>query len=417
MLDRAASSLLALDISTMFIVATCVSTLLGTFLLFAWMQDRVRALAWWGCAYLVGGFSVAIWSIESAISPPLPQGFANALLFVSCGMIWSAARLFHGREVLWGALAAGATVWMIASMFPAFVESTAARMLLSSLIVASYTFLTSKELWSERRRHLLRRWPAVFVPILHGGIFLSPVVLSNVLPSDGALMGLTSGWMAVFVLETMLYVVGTAFIGLVMAKEHVVNLHKDAASTDDLTGLLNRRGFLEAAEAMIKQRAPQAEPVSVLMFDLDHFKSINDRFGHGVGDKALRLFGASANASLRTSDILGRLGGEEFAAILPGTVADAAIAAERVRRSFAAAGASLGGCPLDATVSVGVAGGVPGTDMATLLARADAALYRAKNNGRNCVELATDVPVVAAEGTPTAIGWQPKAPMSAPQAA
>jgi len=70
------------------------------------MQDRVRALAWWGSAYLVGGFSVAIWSVEGTLSPPLPPGFASALLFVSCGMIWNAARLFHGRPVLWGALVA-----------------------------------------------------------------------------------------------------------------------------------------------------------------------------------------------------------------------------------------------------------------------------------------------------------------------
>jgi len=97
-----AQSLIALDISTLFVVATCVTALLGLFLLFAWMQERVRALAWWGCAYLIGGFSVALWSVESMISPPLPAGFANALLFISCGMIWNAARLFHGRRVLWG---------------------------------------------------------------------------------------------------------------------------------------------------------------------------------------------------------------------------------------------------------------------------------------------------------------------------
>src|SRR6185295_11238401 len=150
---------------------------------------------------LLGGFSVAIWSIEPLISPPLPTGFANAMLFISCGMIWNAARLFHGRKVLWGALAAGATVWLVACMFDSFAEWTVARIVLSSVIVASYTFLTSMELWRERHRHLLRRWPAIFVPMAHGAVFLCPIPLTGLLPSDGGIVRLASGWIAVFVLE------------------------------------------------------------------------------------------------------------------------------------------------------------------------------------------------------------------------
>ena len=93
MLVSASTAPLALDVTTLFVVATCITALLGLFLLSAWMQERIRALAWWGTAYLLGGFSVAIWSIEGLISPPLPPGTANALLFVACGMIWSAARI------------------------------------------------------------------------------------------------------------------------------------------------------------------------------------------------------------------------------------------------------------------------------------------------------------------------------------
>src|SRR5438105_9841792 len=150
-----ATSPIVLDISTLFAVATCVAALLGIFLLFAWAQDRVRALAWWGTAYLIGGFSVAAWSIENLISPPLPAGTANALLFIACGMIWNAARLFHGRPVLWGALAAGSATWLFACLFTDFLEWGAARIVLSSMIVSAYTFLTAAELWRERRKHLL----------------------------------------------------------------------------------------------------------------------------------------------------------------------------------------------------------------------------------------------------------------------
>src|SRR5215218_5501085 len=143
------SAPIALDVTTLFVVAICVTGLLGLMLLFAWTQDRVRALAWWGTAYLVGGVSVVLWSIESHVSPPLPVGTANAMLFVACGMIWSAARLFHGRPVLWGAMVAGATIWFIACLIPEFIHSAMARIALSSIIVSVYTFLTAAELWRE----------------------------------------------------------------------------------------------------------------------------------------------------------------------------------------------------------------------------------------------------------------------------
>jgi diguanylate cyclase (GGDEF)-like protein len=123
------------------------------------------------------------------------------------------------------------------------------------------------------------------------------------------------------------------------------------------------------------------------MFDLDHFKSVNDRFGHLVGDEALRLFAAAAN--LRASDLIGRFGGEEFVAVLPSPLADAAAAAERVRAAFEAAAVSVAGCHVG-TVSAGAACGAPGTDIASLLMRADTGLYRAKASGRNKVEAAEE---------------------------
>jgi diguanylate cyclase (GGDEF)-like protein len=387
MLVPAANIPIALDVTTLFVVATCVTGLLGVLLLFAWMQDRVRALAWWGIAYLIGGLSVAAWSLEGFISPPMPTGIANALLFVACGTMWNAARVFHGRPVLVSALIGGAATWLFACAFEDFAQWPAARIVLSSTIVSSYAFLTAAEMWRERRRTLRRRWPALFVPMLHGAVFLFPIPLASLLPADRGVVTLTSGWIALFVLETMLYAVGTAFIVLVLAKERTVRIHKDAALTDELTGLFNRRGLLQAAQQLIGHQARKREPVSALMFDLDHFKSINDKFGHAMGDKALRLFSTTASRSMRTSDIVGRFGGEEFVALLPGNLADAGIVAERVRAAFEAAGVAVAGCQLNATVSIGAACGQPGTDIVALLAAADSALYRAKAKGRNRVEL------------------------------
>jgi diguanylate cyclase (GGDEF)-like protein len=387
MLVPAATLPIALDVTTLFVVATCVTGLLGVLLLFAFAKNRIPALAWWGAAYLVGGCSVAAWSLEGLDSTPVPTGIANALLFIACGMMWNAARVFHGRPVKVSALIGGAATWLFACTFTDFAQWPAARIVLSSLIVASYTFATTAELWRERRKTLRRRWPAILVPMLHCAVFLFPIPLASLLPEDHGIVTLSSGWVALFVLETMLYAVGTAFIVLVLATERTMRIHKDAAETDELTGLLNRRGVLQAAQGLITQQAQKGEAVSALMFDLDHFKSINDKFGHAVGDKALHLFGVTASASTRASDIVGRFGGEEFVALLPGNLANAKVVAERVRRAFEAAGVTVADCDLDATVSVGAASGQPGTDIVALLAAADAALYRAKANGRNRVEV------------------------------
>jgi len=401
MLAPTANALTSLDITTLVIIATCITALLGLLLLSAWAQERIRALAWWGTAYLIGGFSVAIWSVESVISPPLPVGASSALLFVACGMIWSAARIFHGRPVLWGAMCAGAIIWLGAYLVPEFAQRPAVRMMLSSLIVATYIFLTAAELWRERRKTSLRRWPAIVVPIMHGAVFLAPIPLANLRLSESGLVSVASGWMAVFALETMLYVVGTAFIVLVLAKERTLRLQRDAASTDELTGILNRRGFFAGAQQLLARQAKTHEPVSVLMFDLDHFKSVNDRFGHAVGDETLSLFAATAARSLRASDVVARFGGEEFVAILPGALAEARTVAERVRAAFEAAAGSIAGCPVAATVSVGAASAGAGADVATLLTAADRALYEAKANGRNrVVTFEQELPTLINSGRP-----------------
>jgi diguanylate cyclase (GGDEF)-like protein len=373
-----------LDLTTLIVVATCITALLGLLLFSTWSQERVKALAWWGSAYLIGGFSVAIWTVEGSISPPLPVGAANTLVFVACGMIWSAARLFHGRSVPWVWMLAGAAVWFAACFFPEFAQSTVARITLSSLIISAYTFLTAAELWRERRKTALRRWPAIFVPILHGAVFLLPIPLAGLLPAEDGMVSLATGWIAVFVLEVMLYLVGTAFIVLVLAKERSVRALRDAASTDELTGLLNRRGFFGAAHLLVHRQAKRQEPVSVLMFDLDRFKSLNDRFGHPFGDEVLRTFAGVLSSTLRSTDVVGRFGGEEFVAMLPSNLADASIAAERVRHAFETAARVVAGQKIDATVSIGVASG--GIDIAGLIASADVALDRAKTNGRNRIE-------------------------------
>src|SRR5271166_6470768 len=135
MFARLAEASTSLDIGTLFVTASSVTALLGLFLLFAWVQDRVAALAWWGIAYLIGGFSGVLWRLDTIVQVPLLSAFADVLLFIALGMIWTAARVFHGRQVRWGAMCLGAVVWMAADLVPAILHTPAARIMLGSVIV------------------------------------------------------------------------------------------------------------------------------------------------------------------------------------------------------------------------------------------------------------------------------------------
>jgi diguanylate cyclase (GGDEF)-like protein len=382
---------MSLDTSTLYLVATMIAALLGFMLLFFGHQENISALKWWGSAYLLGAASVALWTLASPMLGETLSLVLNAIGFLTCGMVWNAARLFHGRKPNLPGIVIGALTWTaVAVTLPS--EASAMRLTFGAGIVAIYAALTATELWSERRRTLQRRWPAVAVPVLHGFVLMLPILLGDLLhPHDRAFSG--SIWVTVFAIELILYTVGTVFLIFMLVSERTVTVHKTAASVDPLTGMFNRRGFAEASTRVIEREAVAGRPVTVLIFDIDHFKSINDRFGHPAGDEILKLFSAVVINNLRLSDLSGRIGGEEFAALLPCPLEEGVIVAERVREAFEASGIVCDEGSVDTTVSIGVAGGPAGTELEVLLAAADTALYQAKRGGRNRVEAAEELPL------------------------
>jgi diguanylate cyclase (GGDEF)-like protein len=200
-----------------------------------------------------------------------------------------------------------------------------------------------------------------------------------------------SVWLTVLSFEALLFTIAIAFILLAMAKERTEYRHKTAAMIDPLTGIANRRSFLADGNEMAKRNAANPCPAAVLLLDLDHFKSINDRFGHAIGDRVLQVFADTAKANIRSGDLIGRLGGEEFAAVLYNAGREKAVAlAERIRAAFAEAASEVDGLAVGATVSIGIAVNQdPPLDVPQLLGQADQALYYAKERGRNRVEVAT----------------------------
>jgi diguanylate cyclase (GGDEF)-like protein len=380
-----------LDTTTLYLVATMVAAMLGAMLLFFGRQENIAALKWWGTAYLLGAASVALWTLAGNTLGPMLSLALNAVGFVACGMVWNAARVFHGRKPNLAGLLLGAMAWIAAVMTLA-PEASAMRLTIGAGIVAVYAALTAAELWSERRKTLQKRWPAIAVPVLHGLVLMLPILLGDLLHRHDDAFS-SSVWVTVFAIELVLYAVGTVFVIFMLVSERTVTAHKTAASMDPLTGMFNRRGFAEATSRVIEREANAGRPVTVLIFDLDHFKSINDRFGHSAGDEVLKLFATVVLNTLRITDLSGRVGGEEFAALLPCSLEEGVIAAERVREMFADSGIVVEEGPVDTTVSIGVAGGPAGTELEVLLAAADSALYQAKRNGRNRVEAAEELPL------------------------
>jgi diguanylate cyclase (GGDEF)-like protein len=207
---------------------------------------------------------------------------------------------------------------------------------------------------------------------------------------------LPESWFGIIYFEGLVYLIGTAVFMLLLCKERSERQRILAARKDSLTGIANRTDFLDGAERLFQRAHSNGTSFSLIMFDLDQFKSVNDNFGHDVGDNVIRAFVDVARSMLRPSDLLGRYGGEEFAVALPKATLEAAyVIAERIRHAFSEVGLVVREHPLVTTVSGGVASAGEHTSISTMMRAADQAMYRAKRLGRNRIEQMGDVTVVA----------------------
>ncbi len=382
-----------LDVNTLFLVTIHVEAILGLLLLFVWAQNTaISAVAWWGFAHLLRAASVMLFGFYGSVSTLISIDLANALLFTSFALTWTGARVFDHRRPQPILMFGGAAIWLIACRIPGFAQAYDVRVLMSSAIITTYIWAAAYEFWCGRSEPLVSRWPAIFMLSAHGALYLLQTPLGAMLPwSPAGNQVFASVWLTVLSFEALLFTISIAFILLAMAKERAEYRHKTASLIDPLTGVANRRAFLQDGEALLKRQATDPRPIAVMLLDLDHFKSINDRFGHAIGDRVLEIFADVAGSSMRHVDLFGRLGGEEFAALLRDTTHERALAvAEQIRADFAAATRDVQGRPIVATVSIGIVISHDAVlDLSALLAQADHALYRAKDSGRNRVEIAS----------------------------
>ncbi|MFZ6742498.1 diguanylate cyclase [Undibacterium sp. JH2W] len=243
--------------------------------------------------------------------------------------------------------------------------------------------------------------PALLWCALSYGIFTTSIM--TLLYSGWVLISMSLGYLPISIVNmnsrsmllsirtgvSMLALAPLTVASVMAAREELLRHLEYIAEHDALTGLLNRRAFYERALNLLGELAQQEKPVAVLMLDIDKFKGVNDNYGHAGGDQVLVAFARIASSSLRDVDMLGRIGGEEFAAILPSCAHEEADRiAQRIRVSLANKSIDIGdGQQISVTVSIGCTFVIRAVqDIEALLVVADKALYRAKENGRNRVE-------------------------------
>lgn len=377
-----------LDPITLAGVTVFVTAILGGLFLLSWLQDRrTLALAWWAGGFIASAGATALFGARGHIPDALSIVIANAAMLLAHGLLWTGVRAFEGRQPLRMPLAAGPLVWMLACQVPAFAQQFEARIVLASSLAASYSFAACLELWAGRREGLISRYPALCVLGLHGLLQLGKILAAFVLPLPPGAELMQTAWPAVLCAQGLFFAVSLGFLCIALTKERRESEQRVLAATDALTGIANRRAFFEAGSHGLAQSVVDSRPAALLLLDLDHFKRINDTYGHGEGDRILTAFARMVRTSVPASAVLGRLGGEEFGCILFDTQAsEALVAADRLRRELATAGPEEN--PLArVTVSVGISTtSESGYDLEGLLASADQALYRAKSQGRNRVE-------------------------------
>jgi len=406
-----------LDMLTISAASVTVTAVLGIVLVFTWAREHESVfVGWWGLALLLQSAGVVVAGAAAFQNDADLVTIGTAAMVLSDGIKWQSSRQFAGRSINAAWTLVGPVGFLLIA-HSGYLQNFDDRLFVACTLSAIYNFAAAFELSHANGERLASRWPAVTLLIVSGFSFLSWLPLNLIKPMHEAFAVFTSSWFPTLILLTLLLRIALAFIVLSMAKERQELEQRVDALTDPLTGLPNRRALFEVADAIGQERGILGGSISVLIFDLDHFKQTNDRFGHAFGDGVLKLFATKAAEHLNGHSIVARLGGEEFAAILPGADPASAVAsAEAVRRAFAKSAAFVDGLPLGATVSVGAASDLDlHSDLNALFRRADAALYVAKRGGRDRVEFLAPEDDAMFEPTAGMIRNAPPAPVAPPK--
>ena len=382
-----------LDTQSVLVIAVTMAALMGCVsLAFAWFEHGMRALRLWGWSLLILAAGLSLLALRGILPDIVGIVVADTVLLSSAVPMLRSVRSFNAEAT------ADVCGWLIVSLGFALIAyctyvtpDPVARIVAFSTIFALLLFRVAAYLFStlpEQGRHS-QLFTAIIIG-LFGAVSTVRAMLTLTGETAGTYLGPENLQALALLVYMVIYIASTLGVMWMEIYRLRVDLIR-LATVDGLTGLLNRRAFLDATEREISRCKRSGETFGFAMFDLDLFKRINDNYGHPVGDKVLRLFADTLRGVVRPHDLLGRYGGEEFALLMPGIDRTAAAAiVERCRRVVETCSLAHGNAALRITTSAGVAAfDKDGSDLEALIKAADAALYQAKAAGRNCVRMAS----------------------------
>lgn len=352
-------------------------------------QYAVQGLRMRAAALLVEACGDFVLAFDFKLSALTVLVVGNTFNLAAQAMTVVALRMVLSRGLRWReAIAIGVAGWLAVTYFAAAHPDYRMRVLWGSLFLSANIALNVAALWGgcgkrDTRAQCLLLWTYVLAFALLAWRNVSLWTLNTPPQGIGAPTAVNIVYVFLIGMQPLM-----ASVGFLLLYNEILQreLH-DLARIDPLTGVTNRLGLLEASEALLARARSRREPIGVLLIDADHFKSINDRFGHDDGDRVLLELVYNIRRMLRTSDLVGRVGGEEFLVLSPSVKeADLLALAERIRAAVERTSFHIGGQSYTLTVSIGAAIADPSEpDMMGARRRADTALYEAKRAGRNRV--------------------------------
>lgn len=380
-----------LDLRTIYLAGALTCVILGFVQLSAYATGRFeRWPLWWGLSNILIGLGLIGVGLRGSIPDIISIPLANTVSWTGYLLILFGVRSFAGRParpLLYVLAIAAAAIPLFLWNEP---EGFAKRVVLVAVLVMACDLLLVREgLFLWRREQLVSGaiLAALFAPTvvlfaIRGYLAATGRLGTEMFPTDNTSQWLTATGTAFLLLR------GSAL--LLLAAERSRNRLVTIAQHDPLTGAMNRSGLERAMTQIAADAGKRPGRLTLLLIDIDHFKSLNDTHGHAAGDRILQLFAEAARSELRASDILARHGGDEFVALLPHMpTKDAVRVANRIRTAFARTLSDWDGAPpRQPTLSIGVAEGDAASDeLETLLEQADEALYRSKRLGRDRVQV------------------------------
>jgi diguanylate cyclase (GGDEF)-like protein len=374
---------------TLSLVTLCMTLLLAVA---AWHAGGGQGIRHWALGNFALMLGLMLNVSQEQLHPLLAIVIANGLMALGAGVTWLGIRAFKGlSQPQSGPIVAALVVVLLLWVFSSYLDHPPARLAISSAVLAFLCLLCARELLIPADQPLRTGYWFAGGIALFGAMGLGARALYS-LGIDPQATSTDTALHSATLLGAMVMQIGLASGFILMTHYRTTMALHHLSERDALTNTLNRRSLQQRAGDLLQLAAQRASPVTLIMLDADHFKKINDEFGHQTGDAVLCHMVERIRQHLRVNDLLGRFGGEEFVLILPGLDTDSAReVAERIRLGLCTQPWEHERVPVRLSVSLGVACTEhQGYAFDTLLGAADSALYRAKSLGRNRVELARE---------------------------